>query len=96
MLCPKCEHLNRWGENVCDRCGAHLYVACNDCGEKNERVRTRCRSCGRRLHRGLAERVALRVSTGRPKFKPLIIFLFVVIVAIAYQVIVLLSGGSPL
>lgn len=62
VLCAKCEHLNAWGLNECKRCGTHLYISCMDCGQRNERVRTRCTNCHRGLHLSLVERVRRRFS----------------------------------
>ena len=51
LLCVECEHLNPSGEQVCFKCGAHLYLFCDACGHRNERVYTSCRECKRPLHR---------------------------------------------
>lgn len=86
VLCPKCEHLNRWGTNECRRCGAHLYVSCVSCGAKNERVRTRCSQCGRRLHRGLTD-VTSRFPRKKFKINLVEIILFLIVIGFAYKMI---------
>jgi len=53
VLCPKCDHLNYRNQELCERCGAQLYVDCPRCGYKNERVYLRCRQCHKRLAGGL-------------------------------------------
>ena len=49
VKCAKCGRASKKDEEVCERCGAHLYVYCRDCGEKNERSISRC-MCGADLH----------------------------------------------
>ena len=91
VLCAKCEHLNVWGQNECKRCGSHLYVSCSDCGQRNERVRTRCTNCHRRLHRSIFERLRRRATKGTLRVNGLQAVLFFVGVAAAFIVIFLFS-----
>lgn len=65
VLCSKCEHLNPRGSHRCEACGSHLYLSCRACGTHNERTRTRCRQCGRGLHRTLASQVRSQLRKRR-------------------------------
>ena len=50
--CAKCGHVNpRRARNHCRKCGAHLRVACRNCGQGNERAASVCSACGAALHR---------------------------------------------
>jgi hypothetical protein len=91
VLCAKCEHLNAWGRNECKRCGAHLYITCTDCGQRNERVRTRCANCTRRLHHSIFDRIGRRISKGAMQFTGLQVVIFCIGVAFALAVIIVLS-----
>jgi len=91
VLCAKCEHLNVWGRNECKRCGAHLYIACTDCGQRNERVRTRCVNCTRRLHHSIIDRMRRRMTTGSLQLSGLQMVIFCIGVALAFGVILALS-----
>jgi len=52
LTCAKCGHVNpRSARNHCRKCGAHLRVACRNCGQGNERSASVCSSCGAELHR---------------------------------------------
>lgn len=91
VLCAKCEHLNAWGRNECKRCGAHLYIACTDCGQHNERVRSRCAACNRRLHHSIFDRLRRRVAKGAFHLTSMQLLIFGIAVALAFGVIMALS-----
>lgn len=92
VLCPKCEHLNKWGTNACRRCGSRLYVSCVSCGQTNERVRSICSHCGRRLHRGLSK--VLPSLPKKLKVDPVKVIAFLIGIFLTYLVIVLLSQAG--
>jgi predicted amidophosphoribosyltransferase len=50
ILCAECEHLNPAGKIICNQCGGELYVTCEGCGSKTERVYSRCSQCRAHLH----------------------------------------------
>lgn len=94
VLCAKCEHLNAPGRGTCSRCGGHLYVSCHDCGARNERIRSRCTSCGRRMHRSFMEKYFRRVSKNTRHVTPLQVVLFIVALGIVFAVIVFAGSFS--
>src|SRR5688500_16641322 len=91
VLCSKCEKLNVWGTNECKRCGARLYIACSDCGHKNERIRTRCSSCNRRLHHSAMGRLVNRVRSRAVEMTGVQVAIFCLGVAAAFVIIMFLS-----
>ena len=92
VLCAKCEHLNPAHLNECETCGAHLFLVCKECGEGNERVRTRCRSCGRRLHRSWFQRSRKKVSGRGSRLMIAKVVLFCFGLLLVYGLLVLVSG----
>ena len=91
VLCAKCEHLNPPQMNECETCGAHLFLACKECGEGNERVRTRCVKCGRRLHRSLWQRSRKRMGrSGRLAVAKVLLFCLGLL--LMYGLFVVVSG----
>src|ERR1043165_1246686 len=58
VRCAKCGHDNAHRRNVCENCGAHLYVVCHSCGHRNERSRTHCLECTHKLHRSLTAKIS--------------------------------------
>jgi hypothetical protein len=91
VLCAKCEHLNVWARNECKRCGAHLFITCTDCGQRNERVRTRCSNCERKLHHSLFDRMSRKAFKGAFRLNSLQVLIFCLGVALAFAVIMLFS-----
>jgi hypothetical protein len=49
VLCPHCEHLNTWDVEECVLCHRELFMECEACGARNERVRSRCNTCRKPL-----------------------------------------------
>jgi hypothetical protein len=94
VLCAKCEHLNPPGSGTCERCQSHLYVTCIDCGTRNERVRSRCLECGRKMHRNLLQRVRRRAFGKGFGFNTTSIVLFLIGVALVFGFIVIVSNIS--
>lgn len=95
VLCAKCEHLNPGGKHSCERCGAHLYIACKDCGARNPRVHTRCDNCSRRLHRSWLSRLENRVFKRGRKLTLVQLVLLAGAVVVIYQVIVRIAEYEP-
>lgn len=92
MLCARCEHLNPVRVNECEECHAHLFLTCKECGEGNERTRTRCRNCGHRLHRGLVSRCRRRLAASSHKLTAVKILLFGLALVLAYNFIRLVGA----
>lgn len=91
VLCAKCEHLNPPHSNECETCGAHLFLSCKECGEGNERVRTRCLKCGRRLHRSWLQRSRKKMGRGgRLMAAKVVLYCFGLL--LVYGLLVLVSG----
>jgi hypothetical protein len=96
ILCAKCEHVNAAGSTKCNRCGSHLHVKCNDCGVINERILSTCKSCGRRLHKNVFQKIGARLGASSARVQPLHVLLFVVVVgAITYGIILLTQLQLP-
>ena len=93
VLCAKCEHLNRRGNNQCKRCGARLYVSCVTCGQTNERVRTRCVKCSRALHRGVAAKL-FPAWPKKLKVDPVKVLAVLIGIFITYTIIILLGHAG--
>lgn len=91
VLCAKCEHLNPPESNECETCGAHLFLACKQCGEGNERVRTQCVRCGHRLHRSFLHRSRRRLGR-KGKLVLARVGLYCLGVILLYGLLVLVSG----
>jgi hypothetical protein len=68
-----------------------LYIACNDCGHKNERVRTRCTKCSRRLHYSALEKMGRRMRSGVMEMKGVQVVIFCVGIAVAFVIIVIFA-----
>ena len=51
VRCVRCKKLSAGNLECCSGCGAHLFVLCARCGQKNERSGSICGRCGGRLHR---------------------------------------------
>ena len=88
VRCPKCRDVNSHGGSTCQSCGSHLYVTCRDCGERNVRSRSRCTSCGRRLHRPFLHKILSRKLGRTTKVTPWQLILLIVAVAIGYKAII--------
>jgi len=56
VLCARCDHLNRGGATVCERCKSELFIKCAYCGEMNLRALENCGKCKHHLHRGIFRR----------------------------------------
>ena len=90
VLCYKCEHLNDPGEKLCSDCGSHLYISCNDCGSRNERTRSRCRECNRRLHRSIFRRFSKHFIPKR-RLAPVHMLMLAAAVLVAFGAIVFIA-----
>ncbi len=88
VLCAKCDHLNPPGSNVCDECGAHLYVSCHSCGQRNRRVDAICSHCGHHLHRSFGRRLKKKLFPNNRKIRLVEAGLLVILVLVAYKIIV--------
>jgi hypothetical protein len=91
VLCAKCEHLNPHDRSVCERCGSHLYVVCHSCGSRNERVRSRCIDCSRKLHRSWFGRLLQALFGKNRKMSLIQTVLLLIGILIGIAVIVLLA-----
>jgi hypothetical protein len=91
VRCGKCQHLNLWGQNACQKCGAHLYILCSDCSERNERARTRCVNCGRKLHRTQLDRLRRKITGVSGRLTTVQILIFFIGVGLAFAFILLFS-----
>jgi uncharacterized paraquat-inducible protein A len=95
VLCAKCEHLNPASAELCEKCGAHLYIACTHCGRKNKRVDARCYHCHHRLHHSKFHRLKRKLI---PKnWKSLVWQAILLLVAsfIVYKIVVMIANYSP-
>jgi hypothetical protein len=68
-----------------------LYIACNDCGHKNERVRARCSKCNRRLHYSAFEKMGRRMRSGLLEMKGTQIVIFCIGIAAALVIIMIFA-----
>jgi hypothetical protein len=93
VLCAKCEHLNPHGMNVCERCRAHLHVVCHNCGQRNERVRTRCLECNHNLHRSGFGRLIRSFFGKDRKMSVIQTTLLIVAILIGFAMIVFFSSS---
>ncbi len=95
VTCAKCGRRNPARTNMCQQCGARLYISCHHCGHSNLRAASHCTECGNRLHRSLWRRMRKRLFGRNPKITPLQILLLIVFVFFAYKVIVYLAEYKP-
>lgn len=95
IACAKCDHSNPAGREVCEGCGSHLFVFCRECGQKNERGRSRC-ACGADLHRSRRRRSLKKVLRKRTKQILLSLALLLFGASVIYLVIVLMRGLTRL
>lgn len=91
IVCAKCRDANPSGSNTCQRCGAHLWVACHNCGSRNQRIETECGECGHRLHRSRWKSVSKRMFGNRRHVQVWQVGLLIVGVWLAYRAIVFLA-----
>jgi CheY-like chemotaxis protein/RNA polymerase subunit RPABC4/transcription elongation factor Spt4 len=64
MKCPKCGYeTEKWGEEICPRCGGKLKVICRECGRVNEGDSEFCGGCGASLSE--EEALPARLVAGR-------------------------------
>jgi uncharacterized membrane protein YvbJ len=97
VACAKCGQHHTSRVNLCDRCGARLYIACRRCGHANQRVLAHCTECGQRLHRSPLSwnRIRKRLFGSRSKITLLQIILLAVSVVFTYKAIVYLAEYKP-
>lgn len=49
--CAVCGELNSSSEDLCDKCGHHLYLVCPECERETKRILATCEICGAPLHK---------------------------------------------
>ncbi len=91
VVCAKCEQVAPAGTSRCPECGAHLYVNCHYCGQRNQRIEETCRHCHERLHRTRSRRWLKKLLPEHTKVKPAYILLLILAVALVYRLIVNLA-----
>lgn len=92
VYCARCDHQNPWEFKTCEKCGAHLYVTCHNCGKRNERAAIRCDECGRPLHRSFLKKLRRKFRKGSRYITPGQLLLLLAAVGLAFLLIVLLNG----
>jgi hypothetical protein len=91
VVCAKCQQLNPHRRNVCDACGAHLYIVCHHCGHRSQRSSPRCTECGRNLHRAWYRRLARSLVGKNRKISLGQILLLLVAIAIGFGLVIFFS-----
>lgn len=94
VVCAKCAQLNPNGRKICESCGAHLFVTCQHCGHRNQRIAPQCSHCGTRLHRSFWRRWRKKLFTDRGRLKPIHLLMMLFVALAAYVIIVKLANGS--
>jgi hypothetical protein len=88
IRCPKCQKKATTRRGTCEFCGVHLFIACRDCGHRNERSRRRCTGCGRCLHKSWIQKALTRRLGKATRITPLQVVLLIVAVAIGYKAVI--------
>ena len=91
VYCAKCDHQNPGDVVSCEKCGAHLFITCHNCGFRNERAASRCDECGQRLHRSLLRKLRKKFRRGGRHFSFGQLVLLAIVVGMAFIVVKFLN-----
>ncbi|MHB8521971.1 MAG: hypothetical protein ACYDH9_14590 [Limisphaerales bacterium] len=92
LECAICGQVNNASEDLCDKCGHHLYLFCGICGQQNKRIKDRCEKCGTRLEPAPKAKTALQTVTAGKRITRVQLMLVVLAGLAAYLLLAWLLG----
>lgn len=92
LICAVCGQVNNASEDLCDKCGHHLYVFCGICGQQNRRINDRCEKCSTKLETSPKARPSHQARSARKRITGFRLTLVILAGLAAYVLLAWLLG----